>query len=306
MIAVDRIDAMIAFVATADAGGFSAAARRLGRSPASITRAVAFLEERTGSQLFRRTTRVTKLTDSGDRYLTACRRILADLADADQLAAGERAVPRGVLTVTAPATFGRMHVRPLADAFLDAHEDVHVRLLLLDRLVNLIDEGVDVAVRIAHMPDSSLVAAKVGEVRRVVCASRAYVARRRRPKEPSDLATHDCISFSQLTPSDVWTFAAKPGGNATHVKTKPRLIVNSADAAIGSALDGRGVTCVLSYQIESELRDGRLVRLLAAFEPRPLPVHVVYPAASASSAKVRAFIDIAVPRLRAALSSAIG
>jgi len=292
---------MIAFVTAAEAGGFSAAARRLSRSPASITRAVAFLEARTGAQLLRRTTRVTKLTEAGERYLAACRRILGELAEADQLEAGERAVPRGAIAVTAPVSFGRIHVRPLVDAFLEAHGEVQARLLLLDRLVNLVDEGIDVAIRIAHMPDSSLLALRVGEVRRTVCASRDYVARRPEPKQPSDLSTHECISFSQVTPSDRWSFAG-PGGKPTHVKVHPRMTVNSADAAIGSALDGRGVTCVLSYQIESELRDGRLVRLLQSFEPEPLPIHVVYPAASAASAKVRAFVDLAVPRLKAALA----
>jgi len=292
---------MIAFVAIADAGGFSAAARRLARSPASITRAVAFLEGRTAVQLLRRTTRVTKLTEAGERYLVACRRILSELAEADQLESVERAVPRGTIAVTAPVAFGRIHVRPLVDAFLEAHREVQARLLLLDRLVNLVDEGVDIAIRIAHMPDSSLLALRVGEVRQTVCASRDYVARRPEPKEPSDLSTHECISFSQVTPSDRWTFAGL-GGKPTHVKVRPRMTANSADAAIGSALDGRGVTCVLSYQIENELRDGRLVRLLASFEPEPLPIHVVYPAAGAGSAKVRAFVDLAVPRLKAALA----
>jgi DNA-binding transcriptional LysR family regulator len=291
---------MIAFVATADAGGFSAAARRLARSPASITRAVAFLEGRTGVQLLRRTTRVSKLTEAGERYLVACRRILSELAEADQLESVERAVPRGAIAITAPVAFGRVHVRPLVDAFLEAHGEVQARLLLLDRLVNLVDEGVDIAIRIAHMPDSSLLALRVGEVRQTVCASRDYVARRPEPKEPSDLSTHECISFSQVTPSR-WTFAGL-GGKPTHVKVHPRMTVNSADAAIGSALDGRGVTCVLSYQIENELRDGRLVRLLASFEPEPLPIHVVYPAAGAGSAKVRACGGLAVPRLKAALA----
>jgi DNA-binding transcriptional LysR family regulator len=300
---MDRIDAMIAFVATADAGGFSAAARRLGRSPASVTRAVAFLEERTGVLLLRRTTRVVKLTEDGDRYLASCRRILVDLEEAEEAGAGERAVPRGVLTVTAPIAFGRLHVSPLVDAFVAAYRDVRVRLLLLDRVVYLVDEGVDVAVRIAHMPDSALVAVKVGEVRTVVCASPAYLAGKPKLKDPSELDAHDCISFSQVTPNDQWTFAARRGRSTKRVKVRPRMTVNLADAAIGSALAGRGVTRVLSYQVERELREGGLVRLLAPFEPEPLPVHLVCPAASAGSAKVRAFLDLAVPRLRATMVS---
>jgi DNA-binding transcriptional LysR family regulator len=298
---VDRFEAMVAFMATVDRGGFSAAARHLGRSPASITRAIAFLEQRTGAQLLRRTTRSMKLTDAGHRYLAACRRILGDLAAAERVAEEELAL-RGVLTVTAPAMFGRLYVRPLVDAFLDAHRDVQVRFLLLDRIVNLVDEGVDVAVRIGHLPDSGLVAVKAGQVERIACASPSYLARRGSPRVPSDLAAHDCIAFSQVTATDVWTFGAGAGkGRARQVKVRPRLVVNSTETAIASALEGRGVTRVLSYQIERELRDGRLVRLLAAYEPDPLPVHLVHPAADVPAAKARAFVDIAVPELREVL-----
>jgi DNA-binding transcriptional LysR family regulator len=301
---MDRIDAMTALVATVDAGGLSAAARRLGRSPASITRAVAFLEERTGTALLRRTTRAIKPTEAGERYLAACRRILAAIEEAEQVASAERAEPRGLLTVTAPAAFGRLHLRPVVDAFIEAHREVQVRLLLLDRVVNLVDEGVDVAVRIAHMPDSSLVAVKVGDVRRITCASPAYLARRRPPERPSDLASHDLVAFSQITPNDVWTYASSraPGGKRpVHVRTRPRLTVNAAEAAVASAAEGHGVTRVLSYQIAEELRRGRLVPLLVPFEPDPLPVHVVHPAGVAT-AKVRAFVDAAVPALRAVLA----
>lgn len=299
---MDRIDAMTVFVATVDAGGFSAAARRLGRSPASITRAVAFLEERAGVALLHRTTRTMKLTEAGERYLAASRRILDEIAEAEQIGAREQAAPRGLLTVTAPLAFGRIHLRPIVDAFLDAHRETRVRLLLLDRVVSLIDEGIDVAVRIAHMPDSSLVATKVGEVRRVLCASPDYLARRVAPREPSELSNHAIISFSQVSPIDQWTFGA-PGSKPRHVKIRPRLTVNSAEAAIGSALDGHGITSVLSYQVEREIGEGRLVRLLRPFEPEAVPVHVVYAAASAAGVKVRAFVDMAVAGLRASLST---
>jgi DNA-binding transcriptional LysR family regulator len=301
---MDRIDAMTAFVTTVDTGGFSAAARKLGRSAASITRAVAFLEERTGSALLRRTTRTVKLTEAGERYHAACKRILSDLESAEQSAASERVGPRGVLAVTAPVSFGRLHVRPVLDAFLAVNREARARLLLLDRVVNLIDEGVDVAVRIAHLPDSSLIAVKVGEVSRVVCASPEYLARKTRPRSPADLGGHDCISVSEGTESGGWTFASPSQGKRVHVKLEPRLIVNGVDAAIDSAIDGHGVARVLSYQIERPLGEGRLVRVLARFEPEPLPVHVVYPAASAASAKVRAFVDAAVPALRTALTAA--
>src|SRR5262249_29529100 len=206
------------------------------------------------------------------------------------------------LTVTAPSTFGVLYVRPLLDAYLAAHPEITARLHLLDRVVNLVDEGIDVAVRIAFLPDSSLLSTRVGEVRRVVCASPDYCARRGKPKAPPDLAEHTCISFSGTTPTDTWTVAAGRGGRPRYVKVRPVLTVNNALAAIGSAVDGHGVTCVLSYQVASELAAGRLVRLLPEHEPEPLPVHVVYPPASVATARVRAFIDLAVPRLRAALA----
>jgi DNA-binding transcriptional LysR family regulator len=298
---VDRIDAMLAFVAAVDAGSLSSAARRLGRSPASITRAVALLEQRTGAELLRRTTRTIKLTEAGRRYLEACRRILVEIDEAEQVAGRERATPRGLLAVTAPVSFGRLHVRPLVDAFLDAHAEVRARLLLLDRVVSLIDEGLDVAIRIGHMPDSSLVAVKVGEVRRVVCASPEYLARHKRPRAPSDLSRHECISFSGLAPTETWAFGSRRG-RARQVRIRPRLSVNTADAAIGSALDSRGVTRVLSYQIAAELRERRLVELLAGCAPSPVPVHVVYAAASGHDPKVRAFVDLAVAKLRGTLA----
>jgi DNA-binding transcriptional LysR family regulator len=198
--------------------------------------------------------------------------------------------------------FGALHVRPVVDAYLDGYPDARARLLLLDRLVDVVDEGIDVAVRIAHLPDSALVASAVGVVRRVVCASPRYLARRGRPADPSDLAGHRCISFSAMTPGDTWSFGAGPeGGRARHVKVRPNLTVNTADAAIASAIAGQGVTCALSYQVAAAIRAGALVRLLAAFEPEPLPVHLVYPAGSTTTAKVRAFAELAIPRLRAVL-----
>ncbi len=233
-----------------------------------------------------------------------CRRVLADVAEAEQLAAGARSAVRGTLKVTAPAVFGAMNLRPFLDAYLVAHPEVTARLHLLDRVLNLVDEGIDVGVRIAILPDSSLLSTRVGEGRRVVCASPDYCARRGRPKAPQDRADHTCISFSGATPTDPWTFAAGKEGRPRHVKVHPVLTVNSAPAAIGSAVDGHGVTCVLSYQVAGELAAGRLVRLLVEHEPLPLPVHLVYPAASAAVARVRAFIELAVPRLRATLARA--
>jgi DNA-binding transcriptional LysR family regulator len=300
---MDRIDALIAFIAAADESSLAGASRRLGRSPAAVTRAIASLERRIGTRLLHRTTRVVRLTEAGERYLAACRHIVADLEEADRAAAGERTAPRGVLSVTAPLFFGRLYVRPLVDAFLDRYASVQVRLLLLDRLVNVIDEGMDVAVRIGHLPDSGLIAIKVGEVRRLLCASPGYLDRRKAPRAPTDLKSHDCISFNAMTPSDVWTFA--PGTKAkasTQVRVFPRLTVTEAEAAIGAAVDGHGVTRVLSYQVERELKAGRLKVILEDFEPTPWPVNVIYPEARLSAAKVRAFVDLVVPGLRKELT----
>jgi len=294
---------MTAFVAAVDEGSLAAAARRLNRSPAMLTRAVVSLEQRIGARILHRTTRTIRLTEVGERYIATCRRVLAELEEAELFAAGERTAPRGVLTVTAPALFGRLHVRPIVDEFLNIHSAVQVRLLLLDRVVNLIDEGVDVAVRLGQLPDSSLVAVKVGEVRRLTCASPDYIKRCPPVHEPRDLAAHDCIAFSQIMPGDLWSFAPGPGGGRPrHVRVHPRLTVNSAEAAIASAIEGLGVTCVLSYQIEHELQDGKLALILRDFEPRPLPVHVVYPEARLSAAKASAFVGFIVPRLKGTLS----
>ena len=299
---MDRLDAIETFVAAVERGSLSAAARALGRSPASVTRAVAALEERLGVELLRRTTRSLKLTEAGERYLAVARRVLAELADAEQVASSALASPQGVLTVTAPLMFGTLHVRGIVDAYLAAHEEVRARLLLLDRIVNVVDEGVDVAVRIAHLPDSALLAVPVGTIARVACASPGYLARYGTPREPSDLGDHRCIAFTGVTPSDVWMFGAgRDGGRARQIRVRPVLTVNGGEAAIASAVSGQGITCALSYQTESALRDRSLVRVLAAFEPPPLPVHLVYAAGSATAAKVRAFLDLAVPRLRKAL-----
>lgn len=300
---MDRIDAMAVFVAVADEGSFAAAARRLGRSPVSATRAIALLERQTGARLFHRTTRRLRLTEAGERYVAVCRRVLGELEEAAMLAANERSVPRGVLSVTAPAVFGRLHVRPLVSDFLDVYPAVQARLVLLDRVVNLVEEGIDVAVRIGRLPDSGLIAVKCGQVRYVTCASPKYLSRRAPLREPADLAEHDCIAFSQITQTDVWTFALGPGGRAPkRVRVQPRLTVNGAEAAIAAAVEGRGVTCVLSYQVERELRGGRLVRVLKSFEPADLPVQLVYTESRAAVAKTRAFVDFAAPKLRVALA----
>ena len=299
---MDRIEAMTAFVGAIDEGSLAGASRRLGCSPAAVTRAIAGLERLFGTRLLHRTTRAIKLTEAGERYAASCRRILADLQEAELIAAGERSAPRGVLTITAPLFFGRLYVRPLVDAYLDAYRSVQARLLLLDRVVSLIDEGIDAAIRIGHLPESGLIAVKTGEVRRVACASPAYLRRCKPPQEPADLAAHDCIVLTG-TLTDTWSFASYPGSDSLKpVRVRPRLTVTEAEAAIASAAAGHGVTCVLSYQIERELKRGRLKLILEQFEPRPVPVHIVYSEARLSAAKTRAFVDFATPRLKKELA----
>jgi DNA-binding transcriptional LysR family regulator len=292
------------FVAALDEGSLAGAGRRLGRSPAAVTRAIAFLESHAGVQLLHRTTRTLRLTEAGDRYASTCRRVLTDLEEADLLAAGERAAPRGLLAIMAPVMFGTHFLRPIVAAFLRAHAAVQIRYLLLDRVVNLIDEGVDVALRIAPLPDSGLIALRIGEVRRVLCASPDYLAHKPPIVELADLAEHDCIAIHQLSPDQPWSFPPSPGGRiARTVRVKPRLMVNADEAAANAAVDGEGIVRILSYKIDREVREGRLIVLLPEDEPPPLPVHLVVPEGRLAIAKVRAFLDFAGPRLKAELAS---
>jgi DNA-binding transcriptional LysR family regulator len=306
---MDRIDAMRVFVAALDEGSLAGAGRKLGRSPAAVSRAVAFLEGHVGVQLLHRTTRSVRLSEAGERYAAACRRMLTDLEEADLLAASERSAPRGTLTLTAPVTSGEQVLQPILDAFLDAYPAVSARLYLLDRLVNLIDEGIDVALRIAHLPDSSMVAVRVGEVRRVVAAAPSYLATHPHINEPADLAQQQIIAMNNSGVSS-WSFP--PAGGSTIPRTvqfTPRFIVNSVRAAVASAVEGHGVTRPLSYQVAEQVRDGRLRIILKSHEYAPLPVHVVTPEGRLSVPKVRAFVDFAVPRLRrefARLAAAAG
>jgi DNA-binding transcriptional LysR family regulator len=290
---MDRLESMRVFVAVAEAQGFAPAARRLAMSPPAVTRAVAALEERIGTRLLHRTTRIVRLTEAGSRFLADCKRILGEIEDAEASAAGTHAEPRGQLAVTAPVMFGRMYVAPIVLDFLARHPRVTARMLFLDRVVDLIDEGLDVAVRIAHLPDSSLRAVRVGSVRRVVCASPEYLAARGTPRTPADLSQRDAIAFSLSTSPEDWSFAS---GETLSPPT--RLVVNSNDVAIAAAVAGRGVARVLSYQIAPELRAGKLQIVLAEFEPPPVPISGVYAEGRRAAAKVRAFVDFAVERLR--------
>jgi DNA-binding transcriptional LysR family regulator len=289
---MDRLDAMAAFVAVADLRGFSQAARRLGCSPSAVTRLVAALEERLSIRLLQRTTRSVTLTDAGTRYLERARRILADVEEAEGAAQEERTVPTGRFVVTAPTLFGRLNVAPLMSAFLARYPAVVGELILSDRMVNLVEEGVDTAVRIGMLADSSLFARKVGETRRLVVASPEYLARRKKPQSPGDIASHDVIQFTGLNPTPEWRFSRD--GHPSHVSFTPRFVTNSADAALGHAELGRGLTMLLAYQVAESVRAGRLKILLSKFEPPPLPIQLVYPTTRLLSAKVRAFVDLAV------------
>ena len=294
---MDRIDAMKVFVVALDEGSLAGAGRKLGRSPAAVSRAIAFLETHVGAELLHRTTRSIKLSEVGERYAAACRRVLTELEEADMVAGGERAAPRGTLAITAPVVSGEMVLQPILDAFLDAYPTVSARLTLLDRSVNLIDEGIDVALRIAELADSSMVATRIGEVRRVVVAAPRYLQQHPRIEEPGDLAKHQIIAMAHIPNS--WSFPPLRGSSAPRtVQFTPRLVINSTRAAVASAVGGRGVARLFSYQVAEQVRDGELEIVLAGDEPPALPVHVISPQGRLSVPKVRAFMDFAVPRLR--------
>src|ERR1700761_3174846 len=284
---MDRLDAMQAFVAVADLQGFAPAARKLGLSPPGVTRLIAALEERLGARLLQRTTRSVTLTDVGARYLERARRILGDVEEAERSAEGERISPTGRLVVSAPLGFGRLHVSPVMSRYLARYTDVSAELRLSDLMINLVEEGVDLAVRIGHLPDSTLVARHVGEMRRMVVASDAYLKRRGEPTTPQAIAAHDTIQFG-ATPD--WLFVED--GREIRIAPKPRFTTNRFGAAIEYAEQGGGLTRMLAYQAAEPLKRGRLKIVLAKFEEPPVPIHIVYPTSRLLSAKVRAFIDL--------------
>ena len=293
---MDRLAAMAVFVEAVDQGSLSAAGRRLGLPLATVSRRLSELETHIGTRLLVRSTRQLALTDAGQAYLGACRRILEEVSEAERAAAGEYVAPRGELVITAPMVFGRMHVLPLIGGFLRQYPDVDVRLVLGDRPLNLLDEHVDLAVRIGALPDSSLVAVRVGEVRRVVCASPGYLAERGVPERPGDLADHDGITFDGLRSPRPWVFRVDRTEVAIPIRS--RLTVNTANAAIDAAVDGLGVTRVLSYQIADELRSGALQAVLWNYEPAAWPVQLLYARQGRLPVKLRAFIDAVAPALR--------
>jgi len=292
---MDRLAAIKVFVAIAEAGSLSAAGRRLGMPLTTVSRHLAALEAQVGVRLITRTTRDLALTEPGRHYLDSCRRIIAELDAADLRLAGEHAEPQGELAVTAPVVFGRLHVLPVVVEFLTASPRVTARMLLVDRVVDLIEEGLDIAVRIGSLPDSSLVATRLGAIRSVACASPIYLAKRGTPATPQELAGHDCITFNTLQPAERWSFSAR---KQSRIAVNPRLTVNTAEAAIDAAKAGLGIARVLSYQAEASLNDGSLRLILEAYEPEAIPVSLVHREDRLPQAKVQSFIALAVPRLR--------
>lgn len=293
---MDRLDAMTVLLAAVEDGSLSAASRRLGSPLATVSRKVAELEAHLNTQLVIRSSRRLSLTDAGRAYVASARQILEQVDEAERAAAGEYAAPRGDLAISAPVLFGRIHLTPIAATFLGAHPDIDLRLLLLDRPVNLLEEHIDLALRIGALADSSLIATRLGAVRRVVVASPDYLARAGEPLTPQDLADHACITFEGASAARSWRFGEDD------VAVRSRLSVNQAEATIEAAIAGLGVTRALSYQAVQAIRDGRLKLLLQAYEPAPWPVSLIYPGQGRLALKVRAFLDWAAPRLRERLT----
>ena len=289
----DRLDAMHAFVVVCDLHGFAPAARQLGLSPSTVTRMVAGIEDRLGVRLLHRTTRTLRLTEPGTRFLERTRRILADLDEANAAAQGEQAEPRGRVVVAAPLLFGRMHVAPVVSNFLDRHRLATAELILSDRFANLVEDGIDVAIRIGALTDSNLVARRLGLTRRMLVAAPAYLAAHGTPSRPSDLAAHRMIAFRTNAPVREWLFRS-PADHAVAVDLDPHLITNSAEAALEHASIGGGITTALCYQVGSSIASGRLLEVLPAFAALPVPIQAVFPTSRLLSAKVRAFLELAL------------
>ncbi len=294
---MDRLHGMAVFVAVAEEESFAAAGRRLRMSPPAVTRAVAALEERLGVRLLTRTTRMVRTTDAGARYLEDARRLLLEADEADEAAAGVNATPRGHLAVTAPALFGKQYVMPIITAYQRVFSETTVSALFVDRVVNLLDEGLDIGLRIGVLPDSSLRAIRVGQVRRVICGATAYLKKHGVPKTPADLANHQIIAATAVSAGSEWNFAK--GKQRIGVKLSPRILVNTNDGAIAAAMDGFGLTRLISYQVADELAAGKLKTVLSEYEEAPLPIHVIHREGRHGSAKVRSFVDLAVEKLRA-------
>ena len=299
---MDRLEAMSILIAVVDSGSLSAAARRLDMPLATVSRKVGELESHLKTRLLHRTTRKLSLTESGASYVAACRRVLEEIGEAERAATGEYASPKGELIVTAPVAFGRMHIVPVVADFLAQYPEIDINLVLTDRVVHLMDEHTDVAIRIGELPDSTLVATRVGAVRRVICASPDYLATHGAPEKPEDLANHQCVTFEVLASMRAWVFGN--GKSEISVPIRSRLAVNTAEAAIAAATLGVGLIRVLSYQVEDAIRANELRIVLDTFESAPLPVSLVHKGQAPLPLKLRAFLDFMSPRLKARIAPA--
>jgi DNA-binding transcriptional LysR family regulator len=298
---LDRLHLINVFVAVVDTQGFAGAARKLNLSPPAVTRAINELETYLGVRLLNRTTRIVKVTEAGARYAEDCRGLLSHLNEADESASGLHSTPRGRLTITAPVGFGAMYVTPIVTEYLARYPEVTASCWFMDRVVNMLDEGVDVGVRIGELPDSSMQAIRVGRMRLLICATPAYLAEHGEPKSPEDLERHMIIAASGATSTSEWRMSSQ--GTPSVVKLHPRLITTTSDTAVAAALTGFGLTNVLAYKVTKHLREGRLKAVLSDFEPPALPVHVLHREGRHATPKARRFIDLAVERLRPRLAT---
>jgi DNA-binding transcriptional LysR family regulator len=294
--AMDRLEAMAVLLQVVEQGNLSAAGRKLGVPLTTISRKLAELERHLGARLVLRSNRHVTLTEAGQAYVAASKRILAAVAEAEEAASGAFTAARGDLNITAPMVFGRLHVVPVVTEFLRIYPDIDIRLTLADRMLHLQDDHVDLALRIGTLPDSSLKAVRVGAVRRVVCASPAYLSRHGTPMQPADLGQHQCVTFTGLMTAERWVF--QTDGAEKSVQVRSRLAVNTAEAAIDAAIAGLGLTRVLSYQIAAAQSSGQLQTVLQPFEPAAVPVSLLFDGQSALPLKLRAFLDFAADRLR--------
>jgi DNA-binding transcriptional LysR family regulator len=300
---MDKLRAMETFVRIVEAGSLTAAADALHVSAPSVVRSLAALEREVGVRLVNRTTRRSSLSDEGREYYERCRRVLAEAEAADAVLSARRVEPSGRLRLTAPVMYGRVRIAPVVAEFVARYPGVEVELLLLDRVVDLVEEGIDAGIRIAHLPESSLVAVRVGETRRVVCAAPSYLKTAGRPTAPVDLAAHRCVLFTGLAAGGEWSFGGTP---PVRVAVRARLRTNQVDVALDACLQGLGCGQFLSYQVDALIEAGKLKRVLGEFEPPAVPIHIVYPHARLMSPNVRAFVDLAVARLRRGAAAAAG
>lgn len=300
---MDKLHAMEIFVRIVETGSLTAAAELLDTSLTSVVRSLATLESKLGTRLLNRTTRRIALTDEGREYFERCRRILAEVEEAESALSARQTTPAGKLTISAPVMFGRLHVGPVLTDFLAAYPAVHAELMLFDRVVDLLDEGVDAAIRIGHLRDSSLVAVPLGVTRRIICASPDYLKHAAPPEQPADLRQHRCLQFLGVVPGSEWEFANGDGnGKMTRVSIKPILATNQIDIALDACVKGLGCSAFLDYQAREAIATGLLQRVLSEFEPAPIPVNIVYPHSRLLSSRVRSFIDWTAPRLRQRLT----